>query len=141
VIIPGRLRALVVDDNTYARAICGAGLKKLGVNDIVEADSGAEAILALMTAPFDFMLMDWYMPEVSGAGLMRVLRDIRFGGPRNTPVILMTGYASQENIATARGLGVNEVLLKPFTTAQLGTAVGHVLGQAQRAGGDDITYL
>ena len=140
-IIPGRLRALVVDDNTYARAISAASLQKLGITDIVEADSGGEAILALMTAPFDFMLMDWYMPEVSGAGLMRVLRDIRFGEPRKTPVILMTGYASRENIAKARELGVNEVLVKPFTTAQLGIAVGRVLGEAQRAAGDDLTFL
>ncbi|MBS3849446.1 response regulator [Devosia sp. BSSL-BM10] len=141
VIIPGRLRALVVDDNTYARAICGASLKKLGVTDITEADNGAEAILALMTAPFDFMVMDWYMPDISGAGLMRVLRDIRFGAPSNTPVILMTGYASRDNVALARELGVNEVLVKPFTTTQLGIAVGRVLGQSQQAGGDDAVFL
>lgn len=136
-IIPGRLRALVVDDNAYARAISAAGLKKLGVGEVVEADGGAAAILHLMTEPFDLMLMDWYMPDVSGAGLMTVLRDVRFGAPSSTPVILMTAYASRDNIARARELGVNEVLIKPFTTDQLGTALGRVLGDAARASGDD----
>jgi two-component system chemotaxis response regulator CheY len=141
VIIPGRLRALVVDDNAYARAISASGLKKLGVGEIVEADGGAAAILALLGEPFDMMLMDWYMPDVSGAGVMTVLRDARFGAAARTPVILMTAYASRDNIARARELGVNEVLVKPFTTEQLGTALSRVLGEAARAAGDESVFL
>ena len=140
-IIPGRLRALVVDDNTYARAICGAGLKKLGIGDVADAAGGAEAILKLMSEPFDLVLMDWYMPDINGAGVMEVLRDRRFGAAAKTPVILMTAYASRDNVAKARELGVNEVLVKPFTTEQLGTAMGRVLGQAQLASGDDSIFL
>ena len=140
-IIPGRLRALVVDDNAYARAISAAGLKKLGVGEVVEADGGAAAILRLMSEPFDLMLMDWYMPDVSGAGVMTVLRDPRFGAAAQVPVILMTAYASRDNVSRARQLGVNEVLVKPFTTDQLGTALGRVLGEAARAAGDDSVFL
>jgi two-component system chemotaxis response regulator CheY len=141
VIIPGRLRALVVDDNAYARAISANGLRKLGVGVVVEADGGAAAILALLSEPIDLMLMDWYMPDVSGAGVMTVLRDPRLGAAAATPVILMTAYASRDNIARARQLGVNEVLVKPFTTDQLGTALGRVLGEAARAAGDDPVFL
>jgi len=130
-IIPGRLRALVIDDNTYARAICTVGLNKLGINEVEEAENGAEAILKLMSAPFHFVLMDWYMPDINGAGVMQVLRDSRFGAPVATPVILMTGYPSQDNIARARQLGVNDVLAKPFTTEQLGMAVRRVLPPAE----------
>lgn len=138
-IIPGRLRALVVDDNTYARAICTVGLNKLGIADVEEAENGAEAILKLMGAPFHLMLMDWYMPDINGAGVMQVLRDARFGEPRTTPVILMTAYPSRENIARARELGVNEVLPKPFTTEQLGLAVQRVLPPAEEM--DDSVFL
>lgn len=141
VIIPGRLRVLVVDDNAYARAISAMSLKKLGMGEVVEADGGAEAILALLSGPFDLMLMDWYMPDISGAGLMRVLRDPRFGPAMAMPVILMTAYASRDNIQLARELGVNEVLVKPFTTDQLGTALGRILGQAQAAAGDGPVFL
>lgn len=140
-IIPGRLRALVVDDNAYARAISSAALKKLGVGEVVEVDGGAAAILELMQAPFDLVLMDWYMPDVSGAGVMVVLRDPRFGAAAQTPVILMTAYASRDNVARARSLGVNEVLTKPFSTDQLGTMLGRVLGQAARAAGDGAVFL
>ena len=140
-IIPGRLRALVVDDNAYARAISANGLKKLGVGQIVEAEGGAAAILELMGEPFDLMLMDWYMPDVSGAGVMTVLRDPRLGPASQTPVILMTAYASRDNIARARELGVNEVLVKPFTTDQLGTALSRVLGTGAQAVGDGSVFL
>ena len=140
-IIPGRLRALVVDDNAYARAISASGLKKLGVGQIVEAEGGAAAILELLGEPFDLMLMDWYMPDVSGAGVMTVLRDARLGAAAKTPVILMTAYASRDNIARARELGVNEVLVKPFTTDQLGTALSRVLGSGARASGDGSVFL
>jgi two-component system chemotaxis response regulator CheY len=123
-IVPGRLRALVVDDNTYARAICIAGLKKLGIAQTSEAANGAEAILQLMSEPFSFVLMDWYMPDINGAGVMEVLRDDRFGAGANTPVIMMTAYPSRDNVARARTLGVTEILSKPFSTEQLGMAVG-----------------
>ena len=126
-VIPGRLRALIVDDNAYVRAICTAGLTKLGVGEIVEASGGAEALLKLMTSPFNFVLMDWYMPDINGAGMLQVLRDPRFGAPSTTPVILMTAYASKDNLTRARQLGVNEILAKPFTTEQLGTAMSRVL--------------
>lgn len=126
-IVPGRLRALVVDDNTYARAICIAGLKKLGIAQTSEAANGAEAILQLMSEPFSFVLMDWYMPDINGAGVMEVLRDDRFGAGANTPVIMMTAYPSRDNVARARALGVTEILSKPFSTEQLGMAVGRVL--------------
>jgi two-component system chemotaxis response regulator CheY len=141
VIIPGRLRALVVDDNAYARAISANGLKKLGVGQIVEAEGGAAAILELLGEPFDLMLMDWYMPDVSGAGVMTVLRDPRLGPASQTPVILMTAYASRDNITRARELGVNEVLVKPFTTDQLGTALSRVLSTGAQAVGDGSVFL
>ncbi|KKB86021.1 hypothetical protein VW29_04615 [Devosia limi DSM 17137] len=135
-IIAGRLRALVVDDNIYARAISSASLKKLGVGQIEEADGGAQAILMLMGAPYDLVLMDWYMPDISGAGVLTVMRDARFGAASKTPVILMTAYPSRENLQRARETGINEVLVKPFTTEQLGVALGRVLTPDVPTAGD-----
>lgn len=139
-IIPARLRALIVDDNAYARAISAQSFNKLGVGQIVEAIGGAEAILVLLSQQFDVMLMDWYMPDVSGAGVMTVLRDTRFGPASSMPVILMTAYANKDNLARARALGVNEVLAKPFTPEQLGMAMGRVLGSV-RAAAENAVFL
>jgi two-component system chemotaxis response regulator CheY len=108
---------------------------------------GASAIGLLSSEPFDVMLMDWYMPEVSGAGLIEVVRDPRFGRTAALPVILITAYATRENIARARELGVNEILTKPFTADHVLMALGRVLpsgwdevpeAKAATAAGDKI---
>ncbi len=140
-LIPKSVRALIVDDNAYARAISAQSFRKLGVGQIVEAAGGAEAILLLMQQAFDLMLMDWYMPDVSGSGLMQVLRDQRFGTASSMPVILMTAYASRDNIIKARELGVDEVLIKPFTTEQLGGAMGRVLAKTGSVATADAVLL
>lgn len=151
-IVPERLRALIVDDNAYARATTAATLRKLGIGTVVEADGGAAAIGLLASEPFDVMLMDWYMPEVSGTGLIQVVRNPRFGRTTALPVILITAYGTRETIARARQLGVNEILAKPFTPDHLMLALGRVLpsgwdvpsrepAAAGAGGGDDQIFL
>lgn len=123
-----KLRALIVDDNGYARAIAEAALRQLGIEHIEAASGGGEAILRLMSGWYHLVLVDWYMPDINGAGVMQVLRDPRLGGASQTPVILMTAYASAENLARAMELGVNEVLAKPFSPEQFAQVVGRALG-------------
>ncbi len=135
---PERMRALVVDDNVHARAIGMLSLRRVGVGLVDEAGDGAEAILKLLGAPYSLVLMDWYMPEVSGAGLLRVLRDQRFGPASQTPVIVMTGYPSETCMAQARALGIIEILPKPFSIEQLSAALGRVLAPQ---GHDNVAYV
>lgn len=133
-IVPEQLRALVVDDNAYARGAAVASLRKLGLVSIVEADSGMEAIGQLSSAGFDVMFLDWYMPEMSGAALLHVIRDPRFGRCDNLPVILITAYGNPETAALARTFGVTEVLDKPFSSDAVAMALGRVLKLGWMAG-------
>lgn len=135
----GGVRALVVDDNAHARAICQMRLRALGVDRVEDAKTGAEALLMLMGPPFSLMLLDWYMPDITGAGVMEVLRDPRFGAAAATPVILMTAYSSRDNLARAHSLGVNYVLAKPFSTEELGAALTRVLPPTLAA--RDVAFL
>jgi two-component system chemotaxis response regulator CheY len=125
-----QLSALIVDDNAYARAAAAATLRQLGLTVIVEVDSGAAAIGTLLADRFDVMFIDWYMPEMSGAALIEVVRDPRFGPHGRSPIILMTAYPSRENLIKARQLGVNDVLVKPLTTDNVGAALRRVLPNA-----------
>jgi two-component system chemotaxis response regulator CheY len=139
VIIPSDLRVLVVDDNEYARAIARASLTKLGITKVVEATGGAEAVVLAANQAFDVVLTDWYMPDINGAGLTSILRDPRFLKKR-LPVVVMTAYASRENVNRARDLHVDELLVKPFTTSQLGTCLLKAISSAEQersAAGDD----
>ena len=103
----------------------------------------------MLAAPFDVLFMDWYIPEMSGAALLQILRDPRFGRNGALPVVLMTAYPSREVLTKARSLGISDALTKPFTGAQVATALHRVLAgwdipadePLPKAAGDDAVFL
>jgi len=112
---PTQLRLLVVDDNEFARTAARTNLHKLGIDDVEVATTGAEAVGLLFSQSFDVLLTDWYMPDVTGAGLLQILRDPRVGcTQKNIPVIVMTAYANSENAAQAKQFDVTEIIVKPL---------------------------
>ena len=74
---------------------------------------------------------------MSGAALLEVVRDPRFGPHGTLPIILMTAYPSRENVVKAKGLGVNEVMVKPLTTEHVSIALRRVLPGGWELPGDD----
>ncbi|MFT6658165.1 response regulator [Maritalea sp.] len=128
---PHQLKVLIVDDNQYACALATAQLKKLGIGETKSVSSGAEALLQLMEQDYDVLLTDWYMPDVSGAGLLGVVRDKRFKGNSNIAVVVMTAYASSDNIERALALGADEVVIKPANGTDLGKAIAKALTRKQ----------
>jgi two-component system chemotaxis response regulator CheY len=129
-IVYSRLSALVVDDNGFARAITSQSLKRLGFGEVEDVGGGAEAVLALLDKRFDVLVTDWFMPDVSGAGLLQMLRDPRFGASTRIAVVMMTGYPSHETLTNALSLGVDDIVVKPFTPEQLDAAVARALAAA-----------
>lgn len=126
-IIPGNIRAMIVDDNAYARTTVAAMLRKLGLEQIVEFSGGAPATATLLAERYDILFMDWYMPDMNGAALLQVVRDARFGAHGQLPIIMMTAYPNRETFARAKELGASEVLTKPFTAAHIAAALGRLL--------------
>ena len=148
-LVPNRVRVLIVDDNAYARAATAATLRKLGIIQITEVDTAQEALLQLIATPFDVLFMDWYIPEMNGAALLQILRDPRFGRNGTLPVILMTAYPSRDVLTRARALGISDALTKPFTVAQVAMALQRLLGgwdiptdePLPKASGGDSVFL
>jgi len=126
-ILPQDLKALVVDDNAYARAAVAATLRKLGLVSIDELAGAAPAVGAIQATRYDIVFMDWYMPEMNGAALLEVIRDPRFSPNGKVPVVMITAYPNRETIARARELGAGEVLTKPFSVAHAAAALGRLL--------------
>jgi two-component system chemotaxis response regulator CheY len=126
-ILPQDLKALVVDDNAYARTAVAATLRKLGLVAIDELAAAAPAVGAIQATRYDIVFMDWYMPEMNGAALLQVIRDPRFQANGRVPVVMMTAYPNRETIARAKELGANEVLTKPFSQAHAAAALGRLM--------------
>jgi two-component system chemotaxis response regulator CheY len=142
VIVPETLKALIVDDNAYARSAAAATLRKLGVGTIDDVGSAPLAIGALLGMRYDIVLMDWYMPEMNGAAMLQIMRGPHFGPHGAVPVIMMTAYPNRETYARAKELGAAEILTKPFNAHHLATALGRLLpSEWSIAGGDGQVLL
>ncbi len=69
-----------------------------------------EGLKLALSEDFDLILTDIKMPEIGG---MRVLRDIKREKPE-TPVVILTGYATVKSAVGAMKLGASDYLEKPF---------------------------
>jgi DNA-binding NtrC family response regulator len=108
------LRILLVDDEKNIRQTLMVTLRSWG-HEVTPAASASEAIEALKTQPFDFLLTDFRMQGASGIDLLRSAK-----GVSEPPVaVIMTAYASFENAVNATKEGAYDYLPKPFTNAQL----------------------
>lgn len=103
-------RILVVDDEAGIRATVAANLELAGF-EVVEAEDARRAIETLeRDARFDLLLSDIRMPGMSGVELFQHVKKTR----PDLPVILMTAFALENQIAEAIASGVFTVLTKPF---------------------------
>lgn len=126
-IVPEKLKALIVDDNAYARTAAAAILRQLGVGTIDDVGSAALAIDAILGLRYDIVLMDWYMPEMNGAAMLQVMRGRHFGPHGAVPVVMTTAYPNRETYARARELGAAEIITKPFTANHIAAALGRLV--------------
>ena len=69
-----------------------------------------EGLELALAENFDLVLTDIKMPEIGG---MRILRDIKRAKPE-TPVVILTGYATVQSAVGAMKLGASDYLEKPF---------------------------
>jgi len=102
-------RILVVDDERVALRNLMHILTKEGYR-VSGAESGAAALRALAAGEFDLVLTDLRMERVDG---MQILRDCREHHPE-TPVILITGFATVSSAVDAMREGAFHYLTKPF---------------------------
>ena len=136
-IVPEKLKALIVDDNAYARSAAAATLRKLGLGTIDDVGSAALGIDAILGVRYDVVLMDWYMPEMNGAAMLQIMRGRHFGPHGQVPVIMMTAYPTRDTFARARELGAIDILTKPFTATHLAGILGRLLPSGWRVSDAD----
>jgi CheY-like chemotaxis protein len=111
-------RVLLAEDEAAVREFVRRSLTMQGHAVTAVAD-GAEALTALGQAEFDLLLTDIVMPVMDGIALaLKVAKD--YPALR---ILMMTGYAAEQERAHNLHLLVHDVLAKPFTMVQIGGAV------------------
>jgi two-component system, chemotaxis family, chemotaxis protein CheY len=106
---------LIVDDNQYMRKVVRNLLVNLGVKSIHEAGDGIAGLEAIRTYTPDIVVLDWEMPLLNGAELVRIVRSPGVFSVPDVPIIMLTGHVERWRVLEARRLGVNEFLKKPIS--------------------------
>jgi CheY-like chemotaxis protein/GAF domain-containing protein len=109
-------RILVVDSDESVRGAAHELLGRFGC-DVETAHNGEESLLMVRRFPYDVVIADIRLTDMTGFECFRQLRAIS----EQLPVILMTafGYDPAHSLVRARQQGLKSVLYKPFRLDQL----------------------
>lgn len=116
-------RILIVDDEQYMCDVCARTLRRSGYEVFTTSDPHAAVRLLNGERQFDLLLTDIKMPAMSGLDLAYIARD----RDPAIAIIIMTGFASKENLQQSVQRGVADFLAKPFELEQLRIAVDQAL--------------
>ena len=117
-------RILVVDDNETLRTLVAQALESEGYVAIA-ADSGEAALEVARFAPPDLCVVDYIMPGMNGADLVRALRASTDERLRRVPAIGLSGYAEAERAMLEAG--ATAWMRKPVAYGPLLEHVGRML--------------
>lgn len=115
-----KLRILVVDDRQFQRRLIAETLR--AVRDLVidYAESADDCLAILGNVRPDMIIIDWDIEGGTGLDLVRRLRQGDAGAEmRSTPVVMVSTRNTQRDVQIARNAGVDEFVLRPFSTAIL----------------------
>jgi DNA-binding response OmpR family regulator len=122
-----RPRILVIDDNLLLRDTWCDFLTMVGY-EVIAARDGAEGLALLDSGSHDIVVTDLFIPGLDGWQVIDAVRRRRPG----TPVILITGSATEADRERARAAGV-EMLEKPVGLRELHQVVDSALSRVDRA--------
>ncbi len=125
------IRILIADDERTLRESCATVLRSDGYN-VTLAGRGEEALDLIRRRPFHLILIDLFMPQVSGLELL----DAALAVNKDVLVVVMTGNPSVTSSIEALRRGAWDYLPKPFSATHLQVLIGrasHAILKAREA--------
>lgn len=114
------MQLLIVDDEIIIRnGLKTIDWKSIGITQVIEADSGEQALNIIEKAVPDIILMDIKMQGLTGLEVAKVIHEREC----YCEVILLTGFGMFEYAREAIRYGVFEYLLKPSSTEEIKACV------------------
>lgn len=124
----GRHVLLIEDEANISEAIRFL-LTREGWNVDTHAD-GSDAVELIRAARPDLVILDVMLPGKSGMDILRELRES--DGLRDLPVLMLTARGQSRDREMAKKAGVSRFMTKPFSNAEVLTAVRDLHAQASR---------
>ena len=122
-------RVLIADDEDSMRTLVARAIAMDG-HETVTAEDGAEALEILSREPgaYNLLLTDIQMPVMDGIALaLTAARDFP-----DLTILLMTGFADQRERTHGLSAIVHHVITKPFSVADIRTAVADALAAGKK---------
>ena len=95
------IAVLIVDDNQYMRKVIRNILVNIGVKNIHEAADGIAGLEAIRMFAPDLVILDWEMPLLNGAELVRIVRSPGVFPVPDVPIIMLTGHVERWRVIEA----------------------------------------
>lgn len=124
-------RLLVIEDDPDIVELLRYNLEKEGFH--VEAASDGESGLRLMrSAPFDLLILDLMLPQLSGLEVCKEAR--KDPGLEKIPIIMLTARAEETDRVIGLEIGADDYVSKPFSVREMVARVKAILRRAERGG-------
>lgn len=104
-----RERILIVEDDTTIRVTLAEVLGKLG-HDVVQAETGGDALERARRENFDLVLLDLHLPDIHGLEVLKALRE----ADGEALVVVMTAFPEVRTAIESVKAGAYDYLNKPF---------------------------
>ena len=123
------LKVLVIDDEPYMRKVTRTILTAIGVKTILEAPDGAAGLeLARATLP-DLLIIDWEMPLIDGAQVVRTIRTPGAFPLPDVPIIMLSAHSDHWRVVESARIGANEFVRKPVSIKTLEDRITAVINR------------
>jgi len=124
-------RVLVVEDETAIRDMIAFALKRAALLPMLAEDARTAQHLIAERLP-DLILLDWMLPGASGLEFARRLRREEL--TREIPIIMLTARGEEDDRVLGLDAGVDDYIVKPFSTRELIARIRAVLRRTQPHG-------
>jgi len=117
-------RLLVIDDDLDLAKLTAIRLARAG-HEVQSAHDGETGLAAIREFHPELVVLDWMMPGMDGIEVCTAVRaDAEIAG---TPLIMLTAKSAPADLDRAFEAGVNAVITKPYTSADLVGRVSSIL--------------
>ena len=120
-------RLLVIDDEEKLLSLIAEFLTVEGFT-VKTAKTGSEGIRLWESEPFDLIVLDWMLPDISGIEVIKHLHK-----KSEVPVIFLTAKTSEIDKILGLELGADDYLTKPFSLRELSARIRVVLRRLEKA--------
>ena len=118
------IKVVIVEDDLMVAAINKQYIQKTpGLDVVATFHNGKDAWDFLKNTEVQLLILDLYMPNISGLELLRKIREAEY----QIDVIMVTAANDVESLETALHLGILDYLVKPFKYERFSKAIDKYL--------------